>query len=59
MSLSVREAAERMNKSQQFIRVGLQHNIFPFGYAVKMSSKWTYHISKKKFEEYMGGEKNG
>lgn len=58
MSLSVREAAERMNKSQQFIRIGLQRNAFPFGCAVKMSSKWTYHISRKKFEEYMGGEKN-
>ena len=54
MSLSVREVAERMNKSQQFVRIGLQRGIFSFGYAVKMSSKLTYHISRKQFEEYVG-----
>ena len=54
MSISIKEAAQRMGKSQQFVRVGLQRNVFPFGYAVKMSSKWTYHISRKKFEEYVG-----
>jgi hypothetical protein len=53
MSLKVKEVAERMNKSEQFVRIGLQRGIFPFGYAVKMSSRWTYHISKKKFFEYM------
>lgn len=42
MSLTVREAAERLNKSQQFVRIGLQQKVLPFGYAVKMSSKWTY-----------------
>lgn len=54
MSLTVREAAERLNKSQQFVRIGLQQKVLPFGYAVKMSSKWTYHISRKQFEEYVG-----
>ena len=54
VSLSVKEVAERMNKSQQFVRIGLQQKVLPFGYAVKMSSKWCYHISKKQFEEYMG-----
>lgn len=53
MSLKIKEVAERMNKSEQFVRIGLQQGIFPFGYAVKMSSKYTYHISKKKFFEYM------
>lgn len=54
MSLSVREAAERMGKSPQFVRVGLQQKVLPFGHAVKMSSRWTYHISRKQFEEYIG-----
>ena len=31
-----------MNVSEQFIRIGLQKGIFPFGYAVKMSTQWTY-----------------
>lgn len=52
--LSILEAAELMNVSQQFIRVGLQNGILPFGYAVKTSSKWTYYISPVKFMEYTG-----
>lgn len=56
-NLSVKEAAELMDKSPQFIRVGLQQKIFDFGYAVKLSeSKWTYHISRKKVYEYLGVE---
>lgn len=53
--ISVRDAAERMGKSQQFVRIGLQRGLLPFGTAVKMSSKWTYYISPKKFDEYVGG----
>ena len=52
--LSVAMTAKLMNVSEQFIRVGLQKGIFPFGYAVKMSSQWTYFISKQKFEEKTG-----
>lgn len=52
--ISVKEAAEIMGKSQQFIRVGLQRGLLPFGTAVKMSSKWTYYISPKLFNEYVG-----
>lgn len=53
-NLSVKEAAELLGKSEQFVRVGLQRSILPFGTAVKLSSKWTYHISPKKFYEYIG-----
>ena len=52
--LKVSEAAKIMGKSQQFIRLGLQHGILPFGSAVKTSSKWTYYISPVKFYEYIG-----
>lgn len=38
-------------------RIGLQKGILPFGYAIKMSSKWTYHISEAKVYEYLGKEK--
>lgn len=58
MSLTVKEAAEALGKSQPFVRVGLQRGILPFGYAVKMSSKYTYHISKSKLNEYIGGNLN-
>ena len=57
--MSVSKVAELMGVSEQFIRIGLQRDVFPFGYAVKMSGKWTYYISPKKFEEYTGIEVSG
>lgn len=54
ISLPVKEAAKLMGKSDQFIRVGLQRGILPFGSAVKLSSRWTYYISPKKFSEFTG-----
>ena len=65
-NIKVEEAAKMMGKSAQFVRIGLQRGILPFGKAVKMSSMWTYHISPKLFYEYVGlgyeknnsGEKN-
>ncbi|MCC2249113.1 hypothetical protein JUJ52_03955 [Virgibacillus sp. AGTR] len=55
-TVSVQDAAKKLGKSEQFIRIGLQQNILPIGVAVKMSSKWTYHISPKLLNEYIGGE---
>lgn len=52
--MKVSEAAKLLNKSEQFVRIGLQRGILPFGYAVKMSSKWTYHVSEAKLNEYLG-----
>lgn len=57
MNISVTEAAKLLGKSPQFVRIGLQRGILPIGTAVKMSSRWTYHISKAKLDEYLGGEK--
>lgn len=55
-SVSVSEAAKVLGKSEQFVRIGLQRQLLPIGVAVKMSSKWTYHISPKLLKEYVGGE---
>lgn len=43
-----------MGVSEQFVRVALQNGVFPFGYAVKMSTQWTYYISPEKFTEHTG-----
>lgn len=54
-NLTVEEASELMGVSRQFVRVGLQKGILPFGYAVQISrERFTYFISKQKFEEYTG-----
>ncbi len=55
IKLSVVQAARIMGVSPQFIRIGLQKQQLPFGYAVQMSkNRYTYHISTKKFSEYTG-----
>lgn len=61
MRMSISETAKLMNVSEQFVRIGLQKGIFPWGYALKMSSKWTYFISSVKFTEHTGIQviKNG
>lgn len=53
-NMSIKEAAEVMGKCQQFVRVGLQRELLPFGTAIKMSSMWTYYISRKKLYDYVG-----
>lgn len=57
MKMSVKEAASLMGKSIQFVRIGLQDGRFPFGSAVKLSSRWSYHISPELFYEYINGSK--
>jgi hypothetical protein len=44
-----------MGKSQDFVRIGLQRNLLPFGYAVKTGKqRFSYFISKQKFTEATG-----
>ena len=57
-NVSVAEAAKLMGVSQQFVRVGLQNGVLPFGCAVKMSSEYTYYISKAKLIDYIGSNPN-
>lgn len=52
--VSVKEAASLLGVSQQFVRIGMQRGQLPIGSAVKMSSKWAYHISPYLFEKYLG-----
>jgi len=54
-NVSIKEASERLGKSQQFVRVALQNGTAPFGMAVKMKgSRYSYHISRHSFEKYLG-----
>lgn len=56
MRVSVTEAARRLEVSPQFVRIGMQRGTLPIGTAVKMSSKWTYHISAPLLDMYAGKE---
>ena len=52
-NISVAECAKILGKSEQFVRVALQTGVAPFGMAVKTKTKYDYHISPKKLEEYI------
>ena len=55
--VTVLEASKILEVSQQYIRMGLQKGILPFGTAVQISGKkWTYHISRKLLDDYIGGK---
>ena len=57
MRVTVKQAAKLLGVSEQFIRIGLQQGVLPIGVAVKMSERWTYHISLKRLNEYINETK--
>ncbi|MCL2213039.1 MAG: helix-turn-helix domain-containing protein [Oscillospiraceae bacterium] len=53
--ITIEEAARRLGKSPQFVRVALQNGVAPFGFATKVSgNSYDYHISPKLLNEYIG-----
>lgn len=56
--MKINEVAEILDKSPQFVRIGLQRGLLPFGTAIKLpgSSKYTYHINERQFYKYINGE---
>lgn len=55
--ISVKEAARCMGKSDQFVRIGLQRGLLPFGKAVPGTGRcWNYYINPAKFKEFVGAE---
>lgn len=52
--LSVKDAANLLNISPQFVKIGLRQGILPWGYAIQMSTHWTYYISPNKFSKDTG-----
>ncbi len=55
MNITVKEAAKLMNRTEQFIRIGLQRGLLPIGTAVQNpGGKYSYYISPELFEKYTG-----
>lgn len=53
-------AAHLLQKSDDFIRWGLQQQRLPIGAAVQTSAnRWSYHISAAKLSEYVGIDEEG
>lgn len=56
MNLTIKEAAQLLGKTEQFVRLALQQRVVDFGFAVKHDKNYTYHISREKLNEYLGKE---
>ena len=57
--VTVAEAARRMGKSEQFVRICIQRGLLPVGIATKTSrtgKNYNYYISPKLLDEYIGKE---
>lgn len=52
--VKIKDAAALLGVSEHFVRLGMQRGELPIGSAVKMSSRWTYHISPHLLEQYTG-----
>ncbi len=54
--MDVTTAAKKLGMNTQTLRLALQQGLFPFGCAVKTSSKrYTYYINQTRLEKYLGG----
>ena len=52
--MKVKEAARLMGVSEEFIRAGIRQQVFPWGYAVRVNSRFSYWINRRMFLEEMG-----
>jgi hypothetical protein len=60
-NVSIKRAAEIMGKGEQFVRIGLQRGLLPFGTAIKRvdtAKRINYYISPGLFCNYVGISKN-
>ena len=56
-TVPVKLAANLMGRGEQFVRIGLQRGILPFGVAFANGGVYHYYISPVKFLEYTGCDK--
>jgi hypothetical protein len=46
--IGICEASQLTGLPEQTIRVGLQQGVFPWGYAIRRKSTWSYYINREK-----------
>lgn len=56
MKVTTHDAARILEKSEQFVRIGLQRQLLPFGFAMKRDGcrKFSYFINPAQFAAYCG-----
>lgn len=55
VNITIKQAAEIMDVTPQFLRVALQQGRFPFGAGVEMGN-WVYYVNTTRFIKYMTGD---
>ena len=54
-TITIKDAAKCLGKTEQFVRIGIQRGILLFGSAVPGSgTKWWYYINPDKFRDFAG-----
>lgn len=54
MLVSVKEASKILERTEQFVRCALKTGKLPIGFAVKMSTVYTYDIRSHMLSKYAG-----
>lgn len=54
--VKVKEAAQALGVSEQYIRIGIQRGWLPIGSCVKINQRWNYSIPRDRFEAYLKGQ---
>lgn len=60
LTISTREAAALLGKSESFLKASLQQGTRPFGFAAKTKEdRYSYCISRSEFMKWLGIEEEG
>lgn len=54
--MNITDAAKIIGVTPQFLRIALQQEKFPFGVAIKTSTRWTYYINETRLKKYLDGK---
>lgn len=54
-SMTIKEVAKLLGKSEMFVRIGIQRQLLPFGVAMKLPGRerYSYHIPPNAVYEYL------
>lgn len=54
--MTIKQAAQQLNLSEQLIRVWIQNGTCPFGYIVRPGERNTYFVNEAELKKFINGE---
>ncbi|KIR01701.1 hypothetical protein P261_00515 [Lachnospiraceae bacterium TWA4] len=57
--VSIKETAKLLETTEQFVRIALQQEMYPFGFAMKKegSNNYCYYVNRQQLYNYINGTK--